>query len=269
MKKMIAFIISAFITLTALSSFSAGAVSTDSGAVSVNDQSVSVTNLAVYAERVAYLINKERSARGLNELAMFQQLDNLADIRSGEIVSYFDHHRPDGSPFYTVLLEAGFTNFGAGENIAFGQKDPEEVVEAWMNSEGHRKNIMNSEYKYIGVGVRYANNMYYWEQIFLDVDTVYPDAFIPTYSGEPIKDNNNNNADSIVNGSASGDVNGDGYVDAVDASCVLAEYANISVGKPTTFTASQRSLADMNNDGLIDAVDASIILGIYAKNSTL
>lgn len=293
MKKMISIIISVFMAFTALGSFSAGAAGTDPGAVSVSSQKVTANELAVYSERVAYLINQARRQSGLNELAMFQQLDNLADIRSGEIVSCFDHHRPDGSPFYTVLTDAGFSNFGAGENIAFGQRTPEEVVTAWLNSEGHRKNIMNSEYKYIGVGVRYANNMYYWEQIFLDVDDDYPDAVFPQdNSGTDNNNNDNDNGNNYNNGNSNngnndnngnninnnggngntntekaGDVNGDGIIDAVDASVVLSEYASISVGNTSTFSALQRSLADMNGDGIIDAVDASIILSIYAKNS--
>lgn len=262
MKKMIAFIISAFMAFAAMSTLSAGAVSTDPSLIPESPSRVSSSDLAVYSERVAYLINQARRAQGLNELAMFQQLDNLADIRSGEIVNHFDHNRPDGSPFYTVLLEAGFTNFGAGENIAFGQKSPEEVVQAWLDSEGHRKNIFNSSYKYIGVGVRYANNMYYWEQIFLDVDDNYPDAFIPTSYNDQGGDSN-----EVSNG-MNGDVNGDGYTDAVDASFVLAEYAATSVGKPGVLTSAQKKSADMNKDGFVDAVDASIILGIYAANST-
>lgn len=75
-----------------------------------------------------------------------------AKIRANEILKSFSHTRPDGRAFSTALNEAGATYSGAGENIAKGQRTPEEVVNAWMNSAGHRANILNSKYKYLGVG---------------------------------------------------------------------------------------------------------------------
>lgn len=248
MKKLLSIIMSAAITITASGALSAGAVSTVPVLEAEGNMNSDESLLDIYSERVAYLVNQERRAHGVGELTMIPMLNEASAVRAKETVKSFAHVRPDGSAFYTVLTDAGLTSFGAGENIAFGYWTPEEVMEGWMNSEGHRKNILNPAYKYIGVSVVYENGLYYWDQLFLDVNTVYASAVVPLNYG---------------------DVNGDGFIDAVDASIVLAEYAAISVGSPSTFKNGQKNLADMNRDGFIDAVDASIILSIYASNSTL
>lgn len=248
MKRLLSVIISVLITVTASGALSAGAVST--APLPAADSTVGAADpmLDIYAERVAYLVNSERKARGIGELIMLPELNKAATVRANEIVRSFDHTRPNGTGFYTVLKEAGFSGYKAAENIAAGQTTPEHVMKSWMNSDGHRNNILNSDYNYIGVSVVYENGRYHWTQLFLDVAPNYLNAVIPVNYG---------------------DVNGDGRIDAVDASSVLAEYAAVSVGKPSTFTSSQRNLADMNKDGRVDAVDASTILSIYAVNSVL
>ena len=78
---------------------------------------------------------------------------------------YFSHTSPTyGSPF-DMMKKFGITYRSAGENIAMGQRTPEEVVKAWMNSEGHRKNILNSSFTHIGVGHVASGN--YWTQMFI------------------------------------------------------------------------------------------------------
>lgn len=94
-------------------------------------------------------------------------LTSAANVRSKEIVNTFSHTRPDGTQFYTAIKEQGFSYKGCGENIAWGQKTPDEVMNAWMNSSGHRSNILNSKYTKIGVGVYEAENgRLYWTQLF-------------------------------------------------------------------------------------------------------
>lgn len=90
-----------------------------------------------------------------------------ANVRAKEIVQKFSHTRPNGSSFGTVLKEQGVSFRGSGENIAWGQKSPEQVMNGWMNSEGHRANILNKNYKNIGVGY-YQNEkgVNYWVQLF-------------------------------------------------------------------------------------------------------
>lgn len=120
-----------------------------------------------YAEQVAKLVNIERAKAGLPELAVQTDITAAANVRAKEIKTQFSHTRPDGSSFSTVLKDQGISFRGAGENIAWGQKSPEAVMNAWMNSDGHRANILNKNYKNIGVGYyQDENGVNYWVQLF-------------------------------------------------------------------------------------------------------
>ena len=79
-------------------------------------------------------------------------VQSAAQVRAKEIVSSFSHTRPNGSSFSSALTEAGVSFRGAGENIAMASPPPKKVMEGWMNSSGHRANILNSSYTSIGVG---------------------------------------------------------------------------------------------------------------------
>ena len=131
-----------------------------------NDISNPTQNLS-YAEQVVNLVNEERAKIGLNALTIDSNLQNAAQIRATEIEISFSHTRPNGTSFATAIREQGISYRTAGENIAYGQRSPEEVVEAWMNSEGHRANILNANFNKIGVGY-YQNNrgVKYWSQEF-------------------------------------------------------------------------------------------------------
>lgn len=119
-----------------------------------------------YVEQVVELVNMERAKIGLPALTMSQDLNNAAQIRAVETVQSFSHTRPDGSSFSSVLKENGISFRGAGENIAWGQRTPEAVVNAWMNSEGHRANILNKNFTSIGVGYYLNGSTPYWAQLF-------------------------------------------------------------------------------------------------------
>ena len=121
------------------------------------------------------LVNAERVKAGLPEFKKLDALTQAATIRAWEcLVDYrHDHSRPDGRSFETVLNEQGISWYTCGENIAAGQKTPEQVVAAWMNSDGHRANILNEKYVYLGVGFYYDHDgasgssyRYYWAQDF-------------------------------------------------------------------------------------------------------
>ncbi|WP_236354714.1 CAP domain-containing protein [Konateibacter massiliensis] len=125
------------------------------------------TSNASYAQQVVDLVNVERAKEGLNPLTNNALIAKAATVRASEIQTKFEHVRPDGSGFVTALKEQGITYRGAGENIAWGQKTPQEVVTAWMNSPGHRANIMNPNYVNIGVGnLQNSAGTQYWVQIF-------------------------------------------------------------------------------------------------------
>lgn len=140
----------------------------NNGGNSDNDNTVTPDDEApTYAEQVVALVNKERAKEGLAPLTIQQDIVKAASVRAGEIQNSFSHTRPNGTSFTTALKEAGVSYRGAGENIAWGQKTPEEVVKAWMNSPSHRENIMNKNFTNMGVGYQTNNNgVAYWVQLF-------------------------------------------------------------------------------------------------------
>ena len=132
-------------------------------------EEAAVTDESSYADEVIRLVNKEREKAGLSSLEANKELTSAAEVRAKEISKVFGHTRPDGNSFNTAAKEAGFDGDYIGENIAGGRMTPADVVEGWMNSEGHRKNILRPEYNYIGVAYLHKSNSEYgryWVQIF-------------------------------------------------------------------------------------------------------
>ena len=119
------------------------------------------------AEQVVALVNEERAAAGLNPLTINESAMSAALVRAKEIRQSFSHTRPNGSSFSTALKEQGVSYRGSGENIAYGQRSPEAVMKAWMNSSGHRANILNEKFTSIGVGCYEQNGVLYWTQLFI------------------------------------------------------------------------------------------------------
>lgn len=120
-----------------------------------------------YAEQVTKLVNEERAKAGLPALELQADITAAANVRAVEIKQKFAHTRPDGSSFSSALKEHGVSFRGCGENIAWGQKSPEQVMDGWMNSDGHRANILNPNYKNIGVGhYQDENGVNHWVQLF-------------------------------------------------------------------------------------------------------
>lgn len=129
--------------------------------------STSTSSNAAFTKEVLRLVNIERAKEGLSQLTTNSTLEKAAYIRSQEIKQSFSHTRPNGSSFSTILKEMNISYQAAGENIAYGQRTPEDVVSAWMNSSGHRANIMSKNYNKLGVGCYIdSNNVVYWTQIF-------------------------------------------------------------------------------------------------------
>lgn len=131
-----------------------------------NNTSTSTSSNAAFTKEVLRLVNIERAKEGLSQLTTNSTLEKAAYIRSQEIKQSFSHTRPNGSSFSSILKEMNISYQAAGENIAYGQKTPEAVVNAWMNSSGHRANIMSKNFNKLGVGCYISNNVVYWTQIF-------------------------------------------------------------------------------------------------------
>jgi uncharacterized YkwD family protein len=106
-----------------------------------------------FVQQVVTLVNKNRANAGLKPLKVSTKLAAMAKAKAIDMFSndYFDHNSPKyGSPF-DMMKSYGISYGYAGENIAKGQRTPQEVMTAWMNSQGHRENIMNAHYTTIGV----------------------------------------------------------------------------------------------------------------------
>lgn len=120
-----------------------------------------------YENEVIRLVNEIRVQNGLKPLATNWELSRVARYKSQDMVDnrYFSHTSPVyGSPFQ-MIRNFGLSFRRAGENIAYGQRTPQAVVNAWMNSSGHRANILNASYTQIGVG--YVAKGHYWTQMFI------------------------------------------------------------------------------------------------------
>ena len=120
-----------------------------------------------YEKQVVELVNEQRAAYGLNPLTLSSKLSDVARLKSQDMHdnNYFSHTSPTyGSPF-DMMKTFGISYRTAGENIAKGYATPQAVVTAWMNSEGHRANILNANYTTIGVGYVASGN--YWTQEFI------------------------------------------------------------------------------------------------------
>lgn len=121
-------------------------------------------------QEVLNLVNQERAKVGAKPLTLNKELSNVATTKSQDMINknYFDHTSPTyGSPF-DMMKQFGISYKTAGENIAMGQRTPAEVMNSWMNSEGHRKNILNPNFTELGVGIAKASNgQLYWTQMFI------------------------------------------------------------------------------------------------------
>ncbi len=128
-------------------------------------------SLASHEQQVFELVNKERAARGLPLLKLNTELSRVARFKSQDMIDkkYFSHTSPTyGSPF-DMMQKFGLRFSAAGENIAYGQKTASEVMNSWMNSSGHRANILSQAYTQIGIGVaKMGNGTLYWTQMFMN-----------------------------------------------------------------------------------------------------
>ncbi len=136
-------------------------------------QKLTIPNLdavKTWENEVIRLANAERSKKGLPALGANWQLSRCARYKSQDMINknYFAHQSPTyGSPF-DMMESFGLRFAAAGENIAMGQQSPQAVITAWMNSPGHRGNILSTSYSQIGVGLaKDKNGRCYWTQMFI------------------------------------------------------------------------------------------------------
>lgn len=119
-----------------------------------------------YAYQVFEIVNEERADNNRDELYWDDELAACAQERAEELVERFSHTRPDGTSCFTILKENDISYNAAGENIAYGQSGPEAVMNSWMNSSGHKANILSTKFGAIGVGCYQDGGTLYWVQLF-------------------------------------------------------------------------------------------------------
>lgn len=122
------------------------------------------------AGQVLVLVNKERTLRGLTALKGDSALNRVAQLKAEDMAKkgYFSHTSPTYGSAFDMLKSHNIKYKTAGENIAYGQKTAQTVMNGWMNSSGHRANILKSSYTKLGVGYAVSSNgTPYWVQIFV------------------------------------------------------------------------------------------------------
>lgn len=176
---------------------------------------ISGTQNYTYASQVITLLNEQRVNNGLSPLTADSTLTAAAMQRAAETVIYFSHTRPDGSRCFTA-----FDGGWRGENIAAGQADPDEVITGWMNSTGHRENILKANYTGVGVGCFNYKGINFWVQCFSDI----------TADG------------SVRTGTASATAAVSASTDYINMSGKLTENTFSSAGETTIFTVSNNNV---------------------------
>lgn len=124
-----------------------------------------------FIERVLELVNEERAKEGAKPLVLDEDLCAVAAMHSEDMIArnFFDHENPDGASPFDRMKAYGISYMAAAENIAAGQTTPEQVMDSWMNSPGHRKNILNNAYGKIGIGIAMGGEYrIYWTQCFIN-----------------------------------------------------------------------------------------------------
>lgn len=116
------------------------------------------------------ITNEERIGRGGEALSCDEKLTRAAFLHSQDMCDqgYFSHDSADGRSFTDRITAQGATYRAAGENIAQGQRTPSDVHASWMNSEGHRANILSSRFRRIGIGYAPCDGRPFWTQVFTD-----------------------------------------------------------------------------------------------------
>ena len=149
------------------SSSSSGSSSSGSSSSGSSSSSSEPYYVESAAQSVLSLVNEERAAEGLSALTLSSGATSAAKVRAKELATSFSHTRPDGTTCFTALDDAGVSYGYAGENIAAGYSSASSVMNGWMNSSGHKANILSENYTQIGIACYYDGSTYYWVQLFI------------------------------------------------------------------------------------------------------
>lgn len=203
--------------------------------------------LQQYETEVLIQVNRERAAYGLDPLYTAASIQLAAERRAAECITSFSHTRPDGTSCFSILDDYNLSWSYVGENIAMGYSTPQAVVNGWMNSAGHRANILSENFQYLGVGAA-ENGVLCWSQMFMSSPKL-SGAYIPTKQG------------------VTGDADYDGEVGINDAYLTLRAYSVVSAGASLPMNDLQKSNCDIDHDNTISLQDALRILTYYSYTS--
>ena len=220
------------------------------------------------AKEILDLVNKERNAVGLDSLRMDYNLQLSAMKRAAEISLDFEHTRPDGSSCNSINSNI------YGENIAYNLKGAEDIMNLWMNSEGHRNNILYPNYKSIGIGCFKNGDIYYWVQDFSISETSYEliktGSQTMTYTIPTLNENLKLYGRKVTNSGSSSfmDVGNKGsYIYGVYNKNSSSVYS-VGVLNDFTFTSSNSNVIKIYSDGTFNAVGpGNATITIALKNN--
>lgn len=213
-------------------------------------------------------INAMRMENGLEPLQTAPLLQKMCQERADELTKSYSHSRVNGDAWYTILTDYGIdTNCFAGENIAAGYDTPEGVVEGWMNSAGHRRNILNTNYEYFAVGVSYYENdpeyyFYYWDLILLSSDSGFEDSYTPLATVIPETEQTTTTTLQTTSLTTAT------VTSLLSSNLTTTITAMITVPKTSTTLAYDYNYGDCNTDGVVDLRDA-IFLGKYLSGQVV
>ena len=220
------------------------------------------------AKEVLDLVNKERNAKGLNSLRMDYDLQVAAMKRAAEIGINFDHYRPDGTICTTISSKIN------GENIAYSMKDAKDIMNNWMNSEGHKKNILDDDFKSIGIGCFKNGEVYYWVQLFSTSETTF--ELIKTGSQTTTRSISVLNENLNLYGRKATNSTSSSYMNIGNKGSYLYGIYNkkssyvysVGVASDYTFSSSNISVIKINSDGTFNAVgEGNAIITIALKSN--
>lgn len=220
------------------------------------------------AKEVLDLVNKERNANGLSSLRMDYDLQNAAMTRAAEIGINFDHYRPDGTICTTINSKIN------GENIAYSMKDAKDIMNNWMNSEKHKDNILDADFKSIGIGCFKNGEVYYWVQDFSMSETTY--ELIKTGSQTTSRSISVLNENLNLYGRKATNSTSSSYMNIGNKGSYLYGIYNkkssyvysVGVASDYTFFSSNIGVIKINSDGTFNAVgEGNAIITIALKSN--
>lgn len=212
-------------------------------------------------------INAMRMENGLEPLQTAPLLQEMCQKRADELTKSYSHSRANGDAWYTILTDYGIdTNCFAGENIAAGYDTPEGVVNGWMNSAGHRRNILNTNYEYFAIGVSYYENdpeyyFYYWDLILLSSDSGFEDAYTPLATFMPATTEETEQIQTTTT-TLQTMTTFTSLFSSTSTTTTTTTMTMTTIPETSTTLAYDYNYGDCNTDGVVDLRDA-IFLGKY------